>query len=215
MKHFIKFIVSVIVLSVSTACSADTDYTKLYKQVKPSVVRVEIMTPEFLAPRLSGTGFVYDNDTIITAKHVVPEERDAVYLIKIGKSEYKIKKIWRGPDHCDTAAIDVEGPIKEAPLVLAEKNPEIGAPVFTVGYPLDEPLVLSVGYVSYDLSGVTKLDETGLIAYNLFTYPGNSGGPVMDSTGKVVGIVLGGKRETNINWATSVETIRAFIAKCK
>jgi len=71
-----------------------------------------------------------------------------------------------------------------APLEVATERPQIGSTVMAVGSPLGLGGSVSVGIVS----GFRSLGGSDFVQFSAPISPGNSGGPVVDAKGQVVGI---------------------------
>jgi len=143
-----------------------------------------------------GSGFLYDNSyTVLTNWHVVEGETEIYVQFYDGTRE---RASIVGLDaYSDVAVLMVpSSPSDAKPLKLGNSSDlYVGQQVVTIGNPLGFTGSLSSGYVSQvnkiiDLEGVpitvpvTQLDIT--------LAPGNSGGPLLDMSGNVVGITNAG-----------------------
>ncbi|OFE16248.1 peptidase S1 [Humibacillus sp. DSM 29435] len=165
-----------------------------YTAIQPSLV--VIATTQTTAKGQSsgsGAGVIVNADgTILTALHVV----DGAQTIKVTyadgtSSDATIAKSQRDNDIATLTPADPPQTI--VPAVLGGGLP-VGAPVFAVGHPLGLVDSLSAGVVS-------ALDRTvaveggrvlkHLIQIDAAVNPGNSGGPLLNRAGQVVGIVTG------------------------
>jgi hypothetical protein len=92
----------------------------------------------------------------------------------------------------DIAILKVAGEIDAEPLELVEEFAPVGTKVFAIGNPLGFKLTLSEGLVSghRELEGVERIQTTAAIS------PGSSGGPLLRTDGKVVGV-------TTASWVES------------
>lgn len=133
-----------------------------------------------------GTGVAVDaNGLILTARHVV-QPNDFVAVIFAGSTEpVPARVVFVDVDH-DLAFLKVdvptpnhiEVPRRVTPLTLAER-------LYTTGYPLDVRETYPAA-VSGDLS---RENRDGLLQVAMSVNPGNSGGPVIDGQGRLVGIM--------------------------
>jgi S1-C subfamily serine protease len=134
-----------------------------------------------------GSGFIYDSDTIITAKHVV-EPPDEISIKLSDGSLIKVKKVWKSPTE-DVAFLDMESKTKLPPLRISPKVPVFGTRVFAQGYPLDfNTVAVTEGLVGDAFKDDTYGKKT-LLAFSSDIIYGNSGGPVYNEKGEVVSIV--------------------------
>jgi hypothetical protein len=92
--------------------------------------------------------------------------------------------------------------------------------LIAVGFPFGKALARSGQYpaISVNLGSVTSLrrDEKGdlsRIQLDAELNPGNSGGPVLDQAGKVVGIVVSGIQGSGVNMAIPVSHVQRFVAR--
>ena len=83
-------------------------------------------------------------------------------------------------------------PISSLPYSIRKNSGELGEDVYTLGYPRNDDITYNKGY----LSGKTGHNgDSSSMQISLFANPGNSGGPVFNKNGEVIGILS--KRETN------------------
>lgn len=167
--------------------SLEQNITGLVESVKPSLVTIEAgIFPEgrekFSEPAsFVGSGVIYSPDGyILTTSSVVRGMKD-FRVIGSDKKEYEAKLI--GTDYQTNLAvlrIDAKG-LKPAELGNSDKTKE-GSWVTVVGNSYGLPTAVSFGIVN----GIRD-DKTIQMSVNVS--PGNSGGPVLNTRGKVIGLV--------------------------
>lgn len=205
-------LLSILLVLLCFGCAkADLNLADFYKKFEPSVAIIRVLDKNG-AEDGHGTGFVYDAHTIITAKHCLNEipKGDTVVAIVGGKT-YKIVGTWysKGANQ-DIGIVVIMETLTASPLVLATDNPCIGTRALLIGYPLDYGPVLSDGFINQIPGSI--LGVNGLIGFSTPSNPGNSGGPLMDENGQVLGIVFAGVHGvSNLGVASSVVSIRAGI----
>jgi serine protease Do len=125
---------------------------------------------------------------VATVAHVVVGA-DSVVL-RDGTSSRTGTVIGLDADH-EVALVRTRGRFDGHVFELAGSQPDVGADVAAIGYPLAGPRSLSRGTVSgLDRSGqVEGTAVTGLIQTDAALNLGNSGGPLVDRDGRVVGLV--------------------------
>ena len=163
---------------------------EIYRQVNPSVVTVMVQLDR--DDRVSvGTGVIFTGDGyIITNYHVVEGGRDCVIALDTGYS-YQAKYV-AGDAKNDLAVLKVE---TETPLPAAAFGDSdlltVGDKVYAIGNPLGVELrgTLTDGIVSAINRDVLVDGKTmTLIQTNAALNSGNSGGPLINEYGQVVGI---------------------------
>ena len=150
-----------------------------------------------------GTAFAISNDRFITAAHVLTAARSQhtrYYLSGPTGAMIEIGRIIRYSDYRDVAEFElVSRPAGVVPLEIAT-DAGVGDPVFTVGNALGQGVVIRGGIVT----SFTPEDQDGRWKYIRFTAPaspGNSGGPLVDTSGRVVGVVVRKSPTENLNVA--------------
>lgn len=98
-------------------------------------------------------------------------------------------------------------------LALASTLPKPGAKIFVIGTPLGFlQQAISEGIVS----GIRKTDTGTLLQITVSVSPGSSGGPVLNSAGQVVGMVVGVIEEGQLlNFAVASSEIQRVIASAR
>jgi len=137
-----------------------------------------------------GTGFALSaNGYVVTNFHVI-KGADSVYVQNHEGEAFKVKLIYIDPAY-DLAVLQITDPSFEKLASLPytfKKNPsDVGEDVFTIGFPRDEQ-VLGKGYVSAR-NGFAG--DTVAYQVSIPVNPGNSGGPLLDNRGNVIGIING------------------------
>lgn len=145
----------------------------------------------------SGSGFFirYNNRTlVITNAHVIEQAADkegSIYVYTINRSKYEAK-IVGGDSFYDLAVLElVDKPGDEVSFLEIRQAPAlVGEPVYAVGNPLGEyPYSVSEGIISAKnrvRGGLTG--KFGFLQTTATVIWGNSGGPLLDAEGKVLGV---------------------------
>lgn len=142
------------------------------------------MTPE---RRGQGSGFIIDpNGIILTNNHVV-DGADEVTVHLTDKREFKAKVLGTDPK-TDIAVIKIEG--KDLPVVKLEKseNVKVGEWVAAIGAPFGLDNTVTAGIVSAKSRNLPDEQFVPFIQTDVAVNPGNSGGPLFNMKGEVIGI---------------------------
>lgn len=185
-------IIPAVVARMPLFAEFDASFPELVAKTKPSVVMVIV---ESQRGKGVGTGFIVDKrGYLVTNAHVAGDFKE----FKIKLSDHRIVKgVLVAVQHArDLALIRIESERADWPaLALAEHDPREGQMVATMGYPLGLPFSVALGVVS-GLDRQMTPEDTGDRLGIAVTYlqtdaavnPGNSGGPLVDMDGRVVGI---------------------------
>jgi tetratricopeptide (TPR) repeat protein len=176
-----------------------SDAAKIYSQSSKSVLLIFVKSADSKIVA-QGTGFLVEGGKIITNKHVV---RDGAALIDLGG--VRIPATLESTDDLnDIAVLTVAAEISAEPLVLADRTPPPGSSVFAIGNPRGLEKSISTGVIS----GVRTVGKRELIQITTPISPGSSGGPVFDSSGKVIGVTVGSIEEgQNLNFAVPASVV--------
>ena len=181
--------------TVDTAAPTPTPTVpELYARLAPTVVVVRSQLAD--GRTALGSGVIFDEDAdILTALHVVNDATRITVTFSDG-STYEAKIFARQPDN-DIAGIRALGhPDQLAVATLGNPNAlNVGDEAIVIGNPFGLEHSLSTGVISglhrsVQPPGADK-PMTDLIQFDASVNPGNSGGPLFNRDGDVVGIVSG------------------------
>ena len=157
-----------------------------------------------------GTAFAIGPNNFVTAAHVlkayeaIPHER---YLLRdAAGATYEIARIVRYSQYRDLVELELDkAPAGVVPLEMRAKV-DIGEVVNTVGNAGGEGIVIRSG----SITSFTPEPVDGKWRYIRFTAPaspGNSGGPLVDGAGRVIGVVVQKSAAENLNLAVPIEEV--------
>jgi putative serine protease PepD len=166
-----------------------------------------------------GSGFVLDEQGYIATNEHVIEGSDSV-TVRFQSGHEADAEVIGSDAATDVALIKVDLPPADlTPLSLGDSSSiEVGDAVFAIGNPLGLEWSLSAGVVSGLNRTIVSPNGApigGAIQTDAVVNPGNSGGPLLDSQGRVIGIVAqvatdrGGN--TGIGYAVPINTARRVI----
>jgi len=166
---------------------------ELVQQVMPSLVIVR--GHRFGA----GAGIVWDaKGLILTNNHVVGRHNPMVILQN--DREYPSRLIARDAD-MDLALLSIDA-VDLTPLKPAPVAPRVGEMVFAFGHPWGQRNTVTRGIVSALVHAHNRRgDKLPVIRSDVPLAPGNSGGPLVNAKGEVVGInamIVGGDQSVSI-----------------
>lgn len=156
-----------------------------------------------------GTAFAITPDLFVSNAHVLtaslgsplaqPHLRDAD-----GKT-YPVERVVKFSLHEDFIVFRAKGAPAATPLP-AERQVAVGARVFAVGNALGEGVVVRDGL----LTSMTPEEQDGRwrwLRFSAAASPGNSGGPLLDEEGRVVGVVTARSAGENLNYALPISLV--------
>ena len=173
----------------------------------------------------TGTGFWVDGDRIATSWHVV---KDASSIqVTDAKGDSHDARVLAHDDDNDVAVLQVFGAQWPTCLSVSATEAGLGADVFTVGFPQTEILgvkpKLSTGVIS---SRFGLRDDPRTYQISVPVQSGNSGGPLLNKQGEVVGVVASklnaaqvfnwtGDLPQNVNYAVKSKPLQQLIGTVK
>ncbi len=140
----------------------------------------------------AGSGSVLDKrGHILTNNHVIEGARTISVALPNGKS-YKAEIVGRDPEQ-DIAVLKIDAPAEELyPIPLGTSdNLRVGQRVYTLGNPFGLEGTLTTGIISNlnrTLPSKKGLEMKSIIQTDAAMNPGNSGGPLLDTNGRMVGM---------------------------
>lgn len=210
-------------VSRPTASQSGLSIGEIYRRASPGVVQIrrEGGNPGgfgFSQPGATGSGFVIDEQgRVVTNEHVV-ENAEQVTVVFPNGDEEEAKVV--GTDRStDIALLDLEGDRDVTPLPLGSSEAlEIGDPVVAIGSPFGLQGTLTAGIVSAldrRLRAPNDFSIEGAIQTDAALNSGNSGGPLLDGEGRVVGvnsqIESGNGGNVGIGYAVSIKTAKEVV----
>ncbi|PZV10401.1 MAG: hypothetical protein DCF22_16885 [Leptolyngbya sp.] len=187
--------------SRAIAGSADT----IYQRVNPAVVTV------FAGREIGSGSVVSSNGLVITNNHVVNGAVGSQVSARTFDGQSYSGQVIAIDSRSDLALIQLQTGAQLPTVPLATSTPQSGEPVLAIGSPYGRPGVLTTGTFS-------SVRSNGDLQSRVVLQPGNSGGPLLNASGEMVGVnkaILESAQGSNtgISIATSVQTARSFIAQ--
>jgi putative serine protease PepD len=198
------------IANLEAGAASQPDWPAVAARVEPSVVTIETDTT-------LGSAWVAHSDTagsdLVTNFHVIADAWNA------GRPEVIVR---RGDDTSKGTIVRVDPGddlavirVKERLTALhsATERPRIGVTVMAVGSPLGLDGTISIGVVS----GYRSLEGSDYAQFSAPISPGNSGGPVVDSRGRVIAVAsakLVGTGVEALSLAIPVQTVCLALVVC-
>lgn len=164
------------------------------------------------SPKVGGTGFLIDGKGyLVTSAHIVANA-DSVYIQNTKGNYFKVNTLYLNKQ-TDIAVLKIIDnryqAIKALPYALQKNIADLGEEVFTLGFPRPtSEIVYNKGY----LSAKTGYNgDTSSYQLAISANPGNSGGPIFNHSGEIIGI-LSGKQTTAEGVVFSSRTKNIFTA---
>lgn len=209
-----------VVAALASATPLPAYSAQVYQVILPSLVLIQTER-EPISDDDGGFGLgtgvvVNENGDILTALHVVDDANEIQVLFADG-SEATAVIVAAEPENDIAVLQPTSPPGLIVPAVLGNPNAmRVGDQAFAVGNPLGLTASMSAGVISgFDRSIPIGDDDArleGLIQFDTAVNPGNSGGPLLNRSGQVVGIVtaLANPSEQNffvgIGFAVPIDT---------
>ena len=199
-----RLLVFVLALSALVPMPAGADPADIDAAAR-GVVRVVVVgrSGDAVFPISHGTGFAVDSETIVTNAHVVAEARDdeelGIGIVPSDGDEAVYARLVAISPRNDLALLKTTTPMNLPPLTLSGNPPVSSGSVTAIGYPMNvdqaqglgdediflaQPPVTSQGF----LSGRRPSREFDTLLHTAPIARGNSGGPLVDGCGRVIGV---------------------------
>jgi len=179
-------------------------FTDVFRAVRNSIVQIQVVTSQ---GNSQGSGWMYDTDGhIVTNEHVVDGATEINVRFRTGG--WRRVSFIADDIYSDLAVLKVDQPPGDADaLPVKVQDPPVGEEVLAIGNPFGFSGSVSSGIVSgLDRTLPATPDSNFTIPDAIQTdapvNPGNSGGPLVDLQGRVVGVINSGGGD-NIGFAIS------------
>jgi S1-C subfamily serine protease len=197
---------------------------KVLKQIKASTVYFRVKAKEKDVFGAQGSGFLaFEPGIVLTNAHVVdmkepgstePESIE-VFIHSGTPQEKQLKGKVLGVDRrADLAVVRIDPKDLPPPLVVERSSGLVlTQPIYVCGFPLGKELASEVTIVQGAVSNLHKDPSQRVRKVQLASdmQPGNSGGPVVNEQGKVVGVSVAGIPGTRINFAVPAEHVHVIV----
>jgi len=200
----------------------------VYKKALPSVVNItstEVVCCDFFLRPVpqqgQGSGFIIDNQGHILTNYHVVEDAQNVEVILWNKKHFQAKRIGVDPIH-DIALLQITGAQDLQPATLADSTHlMVGQLVYAIGNPFGFSGTMTRGMISAIRSVLlpsgNRIEDA--IQTDASVNPGNSGGPLLNSHGDVIGITTmiasnpngGADQSAGIGFAIPISTAKAVV----
>ena len=211
---------SPVATSSTTAASTTTSTTALpglVARVAPSVVEIETTGPQAGV----GSGIVIDQQGHIVTNYHVIEGAQAI-IVHLENGTAGVATVVGTDPGSDLAVVQASiQPQQLHPATLGDSDAaRVGDPVFAIGSPFGENFTVTAGIVSavqrVTTSSFTGRPIRGVIQTDAALNPGNSGGPLFNAAGEVIGINTSienpsGRSSAGIGFATPSNTVTRFL----
>jgi serine protease Do len=196
--------------------------SNVYKKANSAVVTVRV------GERSHGSGFIVSKDGwVITNAHVAAIAPSVVTLMMAdGKTEVAADVVGFAKGGMDLAVLKISGR-RNLPMVRLGNNRsvEVGNEVYAIGTPLRERNYNTL------TTGIVSAIRKGIVQHSASISEGNSGGPLLNNAGEVIGVNTSGAvarvvtpdgkdgglsmGNIGINYAINVDSIKAVLADLK
>jgi S1-C subfamily serine protease len=226
------------VASQAPLSTEERNTIRRFKEAKPSVVYVTAIAPvqdlrtmdTTKAPQGSGTGFVWDEwGHVVTNHHVITVEQGGMRVGEVDEAEVTLAdgKVYKGrvigsSFAYDISVLQVFAPLESMPPIPVGKsrNLQVGQSVMAIGNPFGLEHSLTKGVISsmgreIDTGYGTRI--LNAIQTDAAVNPGNSGGPLLDSGGRLIGmntaIAAATGASVGIGFAIPVDTLNQIVPR--
>jgi S1-C subfamily serine protease len=202
----------------------------IYREASPSVVHIANVALRRSAwtldvmeiPQGTGSGFIWDDRGYVVTNAHVAKGGDRFHVTLADNTTWNAIEVGSDPDH-DVAVLKIEEapPAKlKAVAVGTSSDLQVGQSVFAIGNPFGLDQTLTTGVISglgRAIRAQTGRRIADVIQTDAAVNPGNSGGPLLDSAGRLIGmntaIVSPSGASAGIGFAVPVDTINRVVPR--
>ena len=186
MKRLIPILLLIFCAQMLIGCT-DGDFPRFLTDLEP-------VRSESLSFRGSGTGFIVSQNYILTAGHVI----DDCKKVTVTKDAQEIDSRTVAVSKMTDLGLLITNRRFEDVAKFRRQHIGAGKTILKYGYSLEEP---TGGWTKGSITSQWEVSYGGrwdinLLQYDALTHRGNSGGPILDQSGHVVGIVVSSARPT-------------------
>jgi S1-C subfamily serine protease len=196
----------------------------VYKKALPSVVNITSTAVAFdffygpVPQQGQGSGFVLNKDGLILTNNHVIDNAQRVEVTLSNKKKYKAQVLEVDKNH-DLALIKISNVPDLTPATLSDSQSlVVGQRVYAIGNPFGLSGTMTRGIISAirSIRGPQNNPIEDAIQTDAAVNPGNSGGPLLNSKGEVIGITTliannGADQSSGIGFAIPINTAKAVL----
>jgi S1-C subfamily serine protease len=210
-------------------CKPTARQSAIVRKINPGLIATSPTPQPQPAPTLqstptyrligTGTGFAVDWKYVVTAEHVLDGCR--AISIAYAHEQMNAQTVSRDKNN-DLGLLKIAKSIPNTAKLRGSPDLRVGETAINYGYPLfgelSDSAKLNVGFIN-SLAGYDN--DSSVIQYSAPTQPGNSGGPVLDQSGNVIGVVSSGLGKKyaeatghiaqNVNFAVKSNIVENFL----
>jgi len=206
------------------------DFSALAANLKPAVVYVIVSSAKDVQssglpknhPNVSpdmkksvGSGFVIDPDGFILTNNHVVDESKKVEVVLAGGKKYTAKVVGRD-QQLDIALIKINAGKRLTELTLGDSNKaKTGQWVVAMGNPFGLENNVTVGVISGKGRELPEAPFVDFIQTDAAIYPGNSGGPLVDLDGNVIGINTAVVPGTQVGFSIPINRVKRILPQLR
>lgn len=192
-------------------------WSQLLAPMESSVVRITTYASDFGGGVIAGSGF-FENGYIVTCYHVIDNAHLFIDVWLRGASEPQHAVVVATDQAQDLALLQLDNGMANGSLPLGHvSNQAIGESVAAVGHPGGGSLYITPGTLTSTSATISVSDYgtlSPMLEMNLAAIGGDSGGPVFDTKGHVIGVLEDGAIGVAADGgAVPVSAVRAFLAQ--
>jgi len=186
----------------------DQEVSALFEKAKPSVVQVQSGDGDVT---LSGSGFfIDDKGTVLTSATIIGDNTAA--RVSINGGEFQAARIVGTDKRSGLAELQVADDGSPALPLGESTDMKTGYLVFAIGFPLGADAAPSQGLVSgFDVRYMNQFFATTHIHASVPISPGQVGGPLLNTKGEVIGLVVPSPDDGRSIYALPVEAINKIL----
>src|ERR1700722_13777410 len=195
----------------------------VYKKALPSVVNITSTAVAFdffygpVPQQGQGSGFILDKQGLILTNNHVIDNAQRVEVTLSDKHKYKASVLTVDKNH-DLALLKIDAPNLVPATLSDSRSLAVGQRVYAIGNPFGLSGTMTRGIISAirSIRGPQGNPIEDAIQTDAAVNPGNSGGPLLNSRGEVIGITTmiasnGADQSSGIGFAIPVNTAKAVL----
>jgi 2-alkenal reductase len=179
----------------SALTDAERATIALFERASPSVVGVTVIIGADDPAKFRidiGSGFIWDGGNIVTNEHVVHDAGTITIWLASG-DQFEAEVVGVAPNY-DLAVLRAKEkrPLPPSVAVASSADLKVGQSAYAIGSPWGLDHSMTAGIISglrRELPTTRGREVTDMIQTDAAVYPGNSGGPLLDSAGRFIGVV--------------------------